>query len=104
MDSTPDVSHVDQLTFVLRYVLPDGSPVERFLSFIPIFCHTAAHMFDIVMTKLQKEEIRIEDCRGQSYDNSSNMPGTYSGLQARVKAVNPLAEYSPCAGHSLNLV
>lgn len=35
VDSTPDISNVDQLTFVIRYVAPDGSPNERFLTFIP---------------------------------------------------------------------
>ena len=30
IDSLPDVSHVDQLTFVIRYVLEDGSPIGRF--------------------------------------------------------------------------
>lgn len=104
VDSTPDVSHVDQLTFVLRYVLPNGSPVERFLSFIPMHGHGAAEMLQIVMTKLNLHGINIKDCRGQSYDNASNMSGIYSGLQARIKELNPLAEYIPCAGHSLNLV
>ncbi|KAG7157952.1 Zinc finger MYM-type protein 1-like 5 [Homarus americanus] len=42
--------------------------------------------------------------RGQSYDNAANMSGIYTGLQARIKAMNPLAYYVPCAGHSLNLV
>ncbi|KAE9521365.1 hypothetical protein AGLY_018245 [Aphis glycines] len=32
------------------------------------------------------------------------MSGQYSGLQARIKSLNPLADYVPCAGHSLNLV
>ena len=35
VDSTPDVSHVDQLTFTVRYV-KDSDPVERFLQFIPV--------------------------------------------------------------------
>ena len=33
-----------------------------------------------------------------------NMSGVYSGLQARIKEINPLAVYIPCAAHSLNLV
>ena len=33
--STPDVSRVDQLTCVLRYVLP-SDPVERFATFLDI--------------------------------------------------------------------
>lgn len=35
VDSTPDVSHVDQLTFIVRYVNTNGLPVERLLKFIP---------------------------------------------------------------------
>ena len=40
VDSTPDVSHVDQLTFTVRYV-KDLDPVERFLQFIPVHSHGA---------------------------------------------------------------
>ena len=32
------------------------------------------------------------------------MSGIYSGLQARIKELNPLIEYVPCSAHSLNLV
>lgn len=28
VDSTPDVSHVDQLSFIIRYLSKDGTPVE----------------------------------------------------------------------------
>jgi hypothetical protein len=31
--STPSINHVDQLNFVLRYVLPDGQIKERFFIF-----------------------------------------------------------------------
>ena len=104
VDSTPDVSHIDQLCFVLRYVLPNGEPVERFLAFIPMHSHLAVSMLEIILEKLSMHGINIQNCRGQSYDNASNMSGIYSGLQARIKEINPLAEYIPCAAHSLNLV
>lgn len=61
-------------------------------------------MFDLVKKTLEIHKIDIKDCRGQSYDNDSNMSGFYTGLKARIKELNPLAEYVPCAGHSLNLV
>ena len=32
------------------------------------------------------------------------MAGKYSGLQARIKSLNPLADFVPCSAHSLNLV
>lgn len=104
MDSTPDIAYIDQLTFVLRYVLPDGNPTERFLAFLPMHGHTSEEIFNMVIDQLKLLGIKIDDCRGQSYDNASNMSGIYTGLQARIKTLNPLAEYIPCAGHSLNLV
>ena len=32
------------------------------------------------------------------------MSGTYKGVQARIREINPLAEWVPCAAHTLNLV
>ena len=44
------------------------------------------------------------DCRGQGYDNGSNMSGIHNGVQAVVmRRDNEAALYSPCACHSLNL-
>jgi len=40
VDSTPDIIHVDQLTFTIRYVSANGVPVERFLQFVPVVSHT----------------------------------------------------------------
>ena len=36
-------------------------------------------------------------CRGQSYDNASNMSGKYSGVQARVAEIDRCAPYVACA-------
>jgi hypothetical protein len=103
VDSTPDVSHVDQLTFIIRYVLPTG-PVERFLRFLPIFRHTGAHMTEIALDFLKDNNIDIQDCRGQSYDNASNMSGKYNGMQQLVLEQCKYADFVPCSAHSLNLV
>ena len=41
VDSTPDPSHVDQLTEIIRYVSPDDDvPVKRFLTFLQMENHT----------------------------------------------------------------
>nr|CAH7758965.1 unnamed protein product [Callosobruchus chinensis] len=104
IDSTPDISHVDQLSFVIRYVKQNGEPVERFMKFLPHIGHKALDMFNAVTETLKLYGLDIQKCRGQSYDNASNMSGIYSGLQARVLEITPLASYVPCAGHSLNLV
>ena len=84
VDSTPDVTHVDQLTFTFRYVKQDG-PVERFVKFIPIARHTGEYLADCVLKFLETYKINVMDCRVQSYDNASNMSGQYNGLQARIR-------------------
>ena len=51
-----------------------------------------------------KNGINIKNCRGQNYDNASNMSGRYIGMQAHIKNHNPLAIWIPCAALSLNVV
>jgi len=104
VDSTPDIAHTDQLSFIIRYVKEDGSPIERFLNFLPNVGHKSEELETAVTSMLASFKIDIGNCRGQSYDNASNMSGIYTGLQARLKRLNPLADYVPCAAHSLNLV
>ena len=53
IDSTPDKSHLDQVTIVIRYVLP-LSPVERFLTFMPMMRYTAEQMVSILLNFLKK--------------------------------------------------
>ncbi|KAL4100668.1 hypothetical protein QTP88_020702 [Uroleucon formosanum] len=104
VDSTADISHTDQLAFIFRYVTNNGEPVERFLQFLANPRHKSKNLADAVFMVLGENEIDINNCRGQSYDNASNMSGIYSGLQARIKEACPHAVYIPCAAHSLNLV
>ncbi|GBP08864.1 hypothetical protein EVAR_78261_1 [Eumeta japonica] len=66
--------------------------------------HTAQQLAQSLLDFLSESGIDIKDCRGQSYDNASNMSGKYTGLQARIKEINKYAEYIPCLAHSLNLV
>lgn len=103
IDSTPDVSHVDQLTIVLRYVDQTGSSIERFLQFLANTGHKGKEMENEVVNFLKIKNINIMDCRGQSYDTAKNMSGKYKGLQTRIKEINPLAVYVPCETHHLNL-
>ncbi|XP_022178978.1 uncharacterized protein LOC111039694 [Myzus persicae] len=104
VDSTPDVSHTDQLSFIFRYVIDNGEPVERFLHFLPNTGHKSEDLAKVVFNVLESNTLDIQNCRGQSYDNASNMSGKYTALQARIKQVCPHAVYVPCSAHSLNLV
>ena len=57
-----------------------------------------------LLTFLDQHGIDIKECRGQSYDNASNMSGKYNGMQAIILEKYKFAVFIPCAAHSLNLV
>ncbi|XP_069502679.1 zinc finger MYM-type protein 1-like [Ambystoma mexicanum] len=114
LDCTPDVSHVEQLTMIVRYVTTmsvldsdhcDAVCIkEHFLGFVPLKETTGASMTDTILHQLQEMSLPIENLRGQGYDNGSNMKGKENGVQHRILDVNPRALYVPCSAHSLNLV
>ena len=53
VDSTPDIAHVDQLTIVVRYFSTScHEPVERFLTFLPIYSHTGENLADMLLKYL----------------------------------------------------
>jgi hypothetical protein len=60
VDSTPDVTHVDQLTCVLMYVLPSG-PVERFATFLDMQGHTGRQLAESLLKFLEKHGIDIAE-------------------------------------------
>ncbi|XP_065654750.1 zinc finger MYM-type protein 1-like [Hydra vulgaris] len=66
--------------------------------------HDGKSLITVILDLPERYDIDITNCRGQAYDNASNMSGKYSGLQTRLKERSELAFYIPCAGHSLNLV
>ncbi|KFM62958.1 Zinc finger MYM-type protein 1, partial [Stegodyphus mimosarum] len=104
VDSTPDVSHTDQLSIVIRYVSKTGDIYERFLMFVKIEKHDAKYLFDTLISVLENQGIDPKFCRCQSYDNAANMSGVYSGVQTRFREINSAATWVPCGAHSLNLV
>lgn len=104
IDSTPDLTHVDQLSMIIRYVsVTSHEATERFLSFIPIESHNGEYLANIILTFFVDQQIDIKNARRQLYDNAANMPGRYNGVQAKIIEKNPLSFYIPCTAHSLNL-
>jgi hypothetical protein len=54
VDSTPDVSHVDQLLVILRYMKPDRQIIEHFIFFFtPIKFHTTEHLTKIFLEMIE---------------------------------------------------
>ena len=61
-------------------------------------------MAELILNFFEELEIDFSKCRGQSYDNASNMAAKYNGIQQKILEKNKFAKFIPCAGHSLNLV
>lgn len=108
MDCTPDNSHTEQLSIVFRIVNCESdvgvSIEEHFIGFVDVHDTTGKGLFDTFIDLLNKLQLNISDCRGQAYDNGSNMKGKHQGVQKRVLDVNHKALYVPCGSHNLNLV
>ncbi|KZR99944.1 Zinc finger-like protein [Daphnia magna] len=107
-DGTPDESHTEQINFVLRFVFFKTDEKkweirERFLGVEDMEKKKGVDITNLIFDVLAREKIDLQNCRGQGYDNGSNMAGTYIGAQALVLKKNSMAVYVPCSAHSLNL-
>ncbi|OCU00642.1 hypothetical protein XELAEV_18006420mg [Xenopus laevis] len=113
MDTTQDISKVDQLSQVIRYVVVERDECmritqvniqEAFLGFHAIKDQSAAGIENEIVACIERNEVDISKCRGQGYDGAATMSGIYSGVQARILQREENALYVHCAAHNLNLV
>lgn len=109
LDCTPDVSHTEQITVVLRHVILNNETKnveirENFIGFCPITSTTGEGLLNFVLDLFSELNLNIQNLRGQGYDNGSNMRGKHNGLQKKILEINNRAFYVPCSAHSLNLV
>lgn len=106
IDSTPDIAHEDQLSLTLRYVSISRNEVEIkevFLGFFQLEEKDASSIAIKVLSLLEQYGLPIENCHGQSYDNTAVMAGARSGAQKQILGVNPRAMFVNCENHTLNL-
>lgn len=78
VDATPDETHEEQLTFILRYLVDNETGyeiAERFLGFVKCNKKTGEDLANEIMKDLANHGIPLNECRGQGFDNGANMAG-----------------------------
>ncbi|KAM1011832.1 hypothetical protein ACFX2C_047128 [Malus domestica] len=106
LDCTPDASHEDQMSLIIRCVDVTKTPIkveEFFLEFLNVHDSTGRALFDVLLGALSTLKLDVDDIRGQGYDNGSNMKGKNKGVQSRVLEINPRAFCTSCGYHCLHL-
>lgn len=104
-DTTPDVTHVDQLAVGIRYVDKKNKPKERLLITTEVQDKTGEGMAKAILKSLSESNIDTQSVRFQTYDSAATMSGKYNGAQQKLSTMldRPIT-YIPCLPHGSNLV
>ncbi|CAG2184616.1 unnamed protein product [Mytilus edulis] len=102
-DETTDISNRQQLVVCLRWIDDHLQAHEDLIDLYKVDNTQAATIAESIKDVLVGLNVNIGNCRGQTYDGASAMAGRKSGVQQRIKEIEPKALYNHCHGHLLNL-
>ncbi|KAK9697679.1 hypothetical protein RND81_08G053400 [Saponaria officinalis] len=94
------------MSLILRYVDVSSNSIcvqESFLGFLNVDETTGQGLFNVLLNELKSLYLDVDNVRGQSYDNGSNMKSKHQGVQKKLLDKNCRAFFTPCGSHSLNL-
>ena len=100
-----DILNNEQMCIALQYVNHACEIKEHFIEFAS--CRngvTGEALAETILSTLQKHGLDVALLRGQGYDGAGAMAGLIKGVSARIQAQFPLAIYTHCFSHRLNLV
>ena len=105
VDGTQDITGFEQESICIRYVDSKLEPVEVFMGlYYSMDSTTGEALARMIEDVLLRFNLSISNLRGQTYDGAANMAGSYTGCQAIISRMQPLALYVHCGAHCVNLV
>ncbi|WVZ77492.1 hypothetical protein U9M48_025351 [Paspalum notatum var. saurae] len=104
IDESHDISVIEQMAVLVRFVNKKGEVVERFLGLKHVEDTTSSALKKVLTEILAAHGLPIGRLRGQGHDGASNMRGEFNGLQKQIRDENPYAFYVHCFAHQLQLV
>ena len=103
-DEASDVSNKEQLAICIRYLSETDEVSEKFLGFVE--CNTGVSgeaLAEKIIIALKAWKLDVMKLRGQAHDGAGAMAGATKGATSRIAENYPLAMFSHCAAHRLNL-
>lgn len=82
IDETTDVSHPEQVSFVVRYVHTRKTK-ERFIQVCNVHSISGDALGNLVVALLEQNDLEIENVQGQGYNWAANMSGHCTGLRSK---------------------
>lgn len=104
VDSTQDISVIEQCAIIVRYVDEKGEVQERLLNVAEVPITTGIALKNKLQGILKDVGLNEENIIGCSFDGAANMSGQYNGLQAHIQNSSPNSIFTWCYAHVLNLV
>ncbi len=108
LDTTSDITRIDQLSVVVRWVDIRGESfeiTESFLGFVEVTAADAQGLVSTTKKYLEDLGVDFKKIRAQGYDGASVMSGVRGGVQKLIKNLSESpVPFVHCASHNLNLV
>ncbi|XP_074323636.1 uncharacterized protein LOC141660541 [Apium graveolens] len=91
------------MSIVLRFVEKYGCVRERFFGLVHVKDTATTTLKEAIFDVLSRQNLNVQNIRGQGYDGARNMRGEWNGLQALILRDYPYAYYVHCMAHRLQL-
>ena len=98
-----DVTNEEQLVICFRWVDENLQVHEDFVGLHPLSDTKADTIVKVILDTIRRMGLKIENARGQCYDEASTMAGVKKGVPAKIKLLNDAALYTQCYSHARNL-
>ena len=98
-----DCSNLEHLSFNIRSVDHDLEIHEDFLGFYEVYNIKSDTIVAAIKDSLLRFNLSSDSCRGQIYNDESNMLGKKSGVATQLSAIQSKALSTRCFGHSVSL-
>lgn len=94
----------EYMPLCVRFVDNERNIREEFLEFVQVERITGQYLATTIKSVLNRHHIPLHLMRGQCYDGAANMSSDRCGVQKYVMEESPMAPYTRCNSHALNLV